>query len=496
MDNQNREFIMRTGQRITLESKLEGYDRIAWRYDYCKQCGAEFVGYTQTLCHTFHTRDRLGPQQRVVDEYNPMRYDVCPICGGHFFSSDIPLEYPYGPRISKVITHASESRRLQSDRDSTPRIEQLKQTAICDITVPAASRSEEIKSDPQKLKDYVRHLIQIEGNIYAIERRLAELYFQKAENDKYVVFCNNRENLIATISEIEHKNCEKQCSLYDAKIQELRKDLASPWEYPKEPQKPQLFHVGAFDFIHGNAARNKLLMAEYEKEMEEYRKKVVSCDEHNAWVKKRVAEISTEIENLKGKITDIRARTDRRIHYLVPSESTPVRAQTIKLMLDQEIQQAEETLRKLAATRAEYYGTNIVFGKYRDMVTLSTFYEYLIAGRCTSLEGTNGAYNLYESELRANLIIAKLSDIVEKLEEIKNNQYTITSLLQNINRQMASLNASMYEAGKSLDRIDKNTARIAETSEMIAHNTAVNAYYSKLNAELTNSMGYLMAYKL
>ena len=36
---------------------------------------------------------------------------------------------------------------------------------------------------------------------------------------------------------------------------------------------------------------------------------------------------------------------------------------------------------------------------------------------------------------------------------------------------------------------------IAKNSDVIAHNTAVTAYYSKINAELTDSLGFMMALK-
>ena len=53
----------------------------------------------------------------------------------------------------------------------------------------------------------------------------------------------------------------------------------------------------------------------------------------------------------------------------------------------------------------------------------------------------------------------------------------------------------MNKALTSIQSIDTHTAKIAETSEVIAHNTAVTAYYSKVNAELTNALGYMVAFK-
>lgn len=36
---------------------------------------------------------------------------------------------------------------------------------------------------------------------------------------------------------------------------------------------------------------------------------------------------------------------------------------------------------------------------------------------------------------------------------------------------------------------------ISRNSDVVAHNTAVTAYYSKVNTELTNALGYMVAFK-
>ena len=78
------------------------------------------------------------------------------------------------------------------------------------------------------------------------------------------------------------------------------------------------------------------------------------------------------------------------------------------------------------------------------------FFEYLSAGRCDALEGTYGAYNLYESECRANLIISQLNQIFESLEQIKKNQFTVYNELQAIKVAINDLAYSMDRLGDSL----------------------------------------------
>ena len=89
------------------------------------------------------------------------------------------------------------------------------------------------------------------------------------------------------------------------------------------------------------------------------------------------------------------------------------------------------------------YDENVIFPKYRNFVAITTINEYLMSGRCSELEGPNGAYNLYEMELRQNIVIAQLSSIVDNLEQIRNNQFSLYEELRESNR---TINALLDEA--------------------------------------------------
>ena len=88
----------------------------------------------------------------------------------------------------------------------------------------------------------------------------------------------------------------------------------------------------------------------------------------------------------------------------------------IKATLDEALSIAKEQL-------SELYQAGVVFPKYRNVIAINQIAEYLDSGRCESLEGEKGAYNLFESELRKNLIILKMEGINENLEQIKKTQY-------------------------------------------------------------------------
>ncbi len=57
------------------------------------------------------------------------------------------------------------------------------------------------------------------------------------------------------------------------------------------------------------------------------------------------------------------------------------------------------------------------------LLRLVRFMNILCQGRCVAFEGHEGAYNIYENEIRLNVVIQKLDDVIQKLDQIQDNQY-------------------------------------------------------------------------
>lgn len=79
------------------------------------------------------------------------------------------------------------------------------------------------------------------------------------------------------------------------------------------------------------------------------------------------------------------------------------------------------------------YYVDIIYEKYRNIVAMSSIYEYFDAGRCNTLVDDKGAYNLYETECRANAISNSWSIITRDIQAIKNNQYILYKQLEQAN---------------------------------------------------------------
>ena len=143
--------------------------------------------------------------------------------------------------------------------------------------------------------------------------------------------------------------------------------------------------------------RNADRTAKYHEKLEEYHRQVAEVDAYKAdrevlakkvrestlaTTEKQVADAKTNVDTLSKALEET-----RKLGLNIPSP-----AKNAEIILLDEINQAEELLGKLCDARNTLYGYDVIFSKYRNVVALSTFYEYLAAGRCETLEGTTGAY--------------------------------------------------------------------------------------------------------
>lgn len=148
-----------------------------------------------------------------------------------------------------------------------------------------------------------------------------------------------------------------------------------------------------------------------------------------------------------------------------------------KQLLDQigsDINSCEEKQEQTKTLLSRYYNMNYIYPKYRGIVPICTIYEYLESGRCFSLLGHEGAYNLYENELRMNMIIGKLDDIINRLDDISSTQRL---LAQEIKRS----NSVIDGICRSLDNIEKNTALTQYYSNITATNTSYLAWLAYID---------------
>lgn len=211
-----------------------------------------------------------------------------------------------------------------------------------------------------------------------------------------------------------------------------------------------------------------------EKKKAEYRKR---CDETNQKNKEYEERYFQELELCKAKKEEI-AQYINGVH--------------------EETNRLTHPLTELKQTLSHLYDKNIIYPKYRNMVAVCTIFEYLESGRCTELEGPNGAYNLYESELRQNIIISKLNEVISNLQAIQRNQYTLYTKLSDIHSTVKQIEQGVQNINSTTKAMAKNISKIKDTTDTIArnsHKTAIasmiTAQYAQITAKNTEAIKYL-----
>ena len=151
--------------------------------------------------------------------------------------------------------------------------------------------------------------------------------------------------------------------------------------------------------------------------------------EINAKIKKIEDEIKEEetpqIKDLQKSVIE----SNNRILHLIEKE-------------EQNIARTNEMINQIDIALNTAYSVGIIPQKYRSLVPVTMFCEYIENGRCETLSGHEGAINLYENELRQNIIINKLDSIRSGISSLADNQFRLYQSLTSANSKIANLTSA------------------------------------------------------
>lgn len=182
---------------------------------------------------------------------------------------------------------------------------------------------------------------------------------------------------------------------------------------------------------------------------------------------KREERNATKMENYINAIEEQENRLDREAEcgkYLI----------AVSEKIEKQLNDTEDALDKL-------YSINVIHPKYRNLIAIASFCEYFETGRCVRLEGHEGAYNIFENEMRLDVIITNQEKLLDSLEQIKSNQYT--------------LYCAMRESQYHLERISGKLDTVMSLSEQTAQNSAIAAYNSQCTANNTAALNSYMFWR-
>lgn len=148
-----------------------------------------------------------------------------------------------------------------------------------------------------------------------------------------------------------------------------------------------------------------------------------------------------------------------------------------KKALNNEIARMTSMLNQSKNNLREMYSYNVLNGDYQNIYAVSSIYGYFEKGRTRSLTfneatGDQGAYNIYENEIRMNLIIRNTEEIMTKLDTVINNQYELANGLRSaqgkINSLCSDIGNFIYDTNRKLNEIEYCQSITAYNSEKTA----------------------------
>lgn len=181
-----------------------------------------------------------------------------------------------------------------------------------------------------------------------------------------------------------------------------------------------------------------------------------------------------------GAISYFRKNSQREKEYSRQINDDKARVEVEKkqiLALKEQQNDLRTEVDKVEKLMEKLYSANVIYPKYRELVPIVTMWEYIDSGRCTELLGANGAYNLYESESRQDIIISNLTQALSMLAQIRDSQYALYEAIQ--------------ESNDIAERVYRQSERLIASNENIERNSEITSYNAKIAAQNSTISAYI-----
>lgn len=154
--------------------------------------------------------------------------------------------------------------------------------------------------------------------------------------------------------------------------------------------------------------------------------------------------------------------------------------------INKKIDVIKETLDMLYNLRLN--GVLCLHPNYQGLVPISVIYGYFDTGRCTTLQGHEGAYNLYEDEKLKGLIINKLDLVSKQLGNLQSSMIYVGQAISECNRRLSDLESTSNRMISSVNNmntsISKQIGGVSAQLSGIDENVANGAYYAEVGAKM------------
>lgn len=123
-----------------------------------------------------------------------------------------------------------------------------------------------------------------------------------------------------------------------------------------------------------------------------------------------VLSIKSSSENNGRKHSDIRSA---RMNIERSENSLAYHEKFLRSYLP-ELNRAQNYLNSINRMSSEFYKTNYIHPNYRSLIPISSIFNYIETGQCSTLQGPNGAYRMHEQDALQGAIITRLDVVIEK----------------------------------------------------------------------------------
>lgn len=172
-----------------------------------------------------------------------------------------------------------------------------------------------------------------------------------------------------------------------------------------------------------------------------------------------------------------------------------IKAEEYKNSVQSEYDEASKSLKNVRYTLLKLYDYRIngilcLHPNYRGIIPISIIYGYFETGRCTQLQGHEGAYNLYEDEKLKGIIINKLDVVSKQLNRLESSMIYVGQAIQDCNTRLAELEITSNQMINAVNRVNTAVSNrlddISNQNAQIEANTANASYYSEVSANMTS----------
>lgn len=382
--------------------------------------------------------------------------------------------------------------------------------------------ADKVRNDKKKLIEYIKNIIGHDTAILSLKERYNSLY--KARKD-LVMPVEVEKFLMEDRLEERKKELQEAKAKYEDKIKNkpvfsLKVKVSKPTAPNKptfdlkEPVEPDYKKPGIFNKKRVLEENEKLKLSfekeklhyeeqhsifleqknKYDEALKVYESEMKICEEEERRLNreqydKDLREYEVNKKEWQLEVNKISAQQDKfngnqEEGYKELLEQNKIYQSFQKL--EYEMDYIASLIEKNIEARNRLYSYGIIFRKYRNYIPMISFCDYLQSGRCECLDGSNGAYNLFEQESRADLIIYKLDQAIDSLEQIKTSQYYLYAELRKMNQELEAIEGQLL-VNNVLSMIQINQL------DQVVQNTGVAAYYAQQTAQLTKTSLFLKA---